>query len=107
MRLFFLLWLIIELVVFFLVAEWIGILMAVLLVVLSMIIGAGVVRSQGSEAFQRAQQKAMTGQAPQKEMMQGMAIVLGGFALMIPGFVTSIIGILLVIPGIRGNLAAH
>jgi UPF0716 protein FxsA len=104
MRLFLLLWLILELATFYLVAKGIGFLAAILLIIVSMAVGGAIIRSQGTEAFRRAQEKAASGKAPQSEMMQGVGVVMGGFALMIPGFLSSIIGLLLMLPGISGNL---
>ena len=101
---FFLVWLIVELVVFYLVAEWLGFLVAILLIILPMIIGGGIMQSQGFANMRRLQEKMQTGESPAVEVLESVAIVFGGMLMLIPGMVTSVIGIVLLIPGIRRGL---
>lgn len=101
---FFLVWLIVELVVFYLVAEWLGFLIAILFIILPMIIGGGIMQSQGFHNMRRLQEKMQTGESPAVEVLESVAIVFGGMLMLIPGMVTSVIGIVLLIPGIRRGL---
>lgn len=103
---FFLVWLVIELLVFILFVDWLGALAAILLVILPMVFGGGVMQMQSMEVVRQAQQKMARGESVEQEAMENLAVVMGGMLMLIPGIVTSIIGILLLIPGVRRNLLA-
>jgi len=102
---FVIIWIVLELLVFVGVAKLIGVFPAILLIILSMIIGGAVMRIAGFNVAMRAQEKAARGEAPTSEMLQSAAIVMGGLFMMIPGFITSVIGLLLLIPVCREGLA--
>lgn len=97
----FITYVVIELLVFVLVAKIIGILAAILLIILSMVVGGGLMRSEGYHTLQRTREEMTEGKSPAKGMLESLSIALGGFLMIIPGFITSIIGIFLIIPGIR------
>lgn len=100
-KLFLLIYVILELLIFAAVCEITGVLMAVLLVVVSSIFGCGLLRMNGVETMYRAQTKMQNGESPGSELISGFAISFGAILLIIPGFLTSILGLLLVIPGCR------
>jgi UPF0716 protein FxsA len=104
-RLLSLVWIILELVVFFWVAHMIGLGWALLLIVLSSLAGGVLMRRFGFANLQKAQIKMMQGQSPTREMLNGVAIVLGGIFMIIPGFISSIIGLFLLVPGLRNPIA--
>ena len=98
-------WFIIELIVFFAVASMIGLLAAILLIILSMIIGSGIIRVKGMATFRKAQMKAATGEAPDAELQEGLTGIMAGMFLFVPGFLSSVIGLALLIPGWRQCVA--
>lgn len=102
-----LLWFVAELVVLVLIAEMIGILPAVLLIILSSIIGSGVLRIQGFESLKTAHNKITKDKAAAQKLLETFATSLGGFLMIIPGFITTIIGILLLIPFLRNKVANY
>ena len=97
-------WFILELIVIILVAEWIGLLVAILLIILSMLIGGSIMQMQGMTVYRQMQSKVQQGESPAVEVLESAAIVFGGLLMLIPGMVTSIIGLVLLIPGLRRPL---
>lgn len=73
----------------------IGIVLAVSL------IGAYLVRREGSGAWNRIQQAASSGTMPSKELADGALVVFGGTLLLTPGFLTDLVGIAMMIPPLR------
>lgn len=101
---FFWIWFVIELLVFFLVAKWLGVLVAILLIILPMIVGGSIMQMQGMTVYRQMQQKIARGESPAVEVLESAAIVFGGILMLIPGIVTTLIGIVLLIPGLRRPL---
>lgn len=77
-----------------------------LLIIVTAVAGAALVRQQGAQNWQRAQQKLATGEMPGVEMANGLLIFVAGIVLITPGFVTDAIGLLLLIPATRAPIAA-
>ena len=104
-RLLSLIWIILELVVFFWIAHLIGLGWALLLIILSSLVGGVLMRRFGMNNLQKAQLKMMQGQMPAKEMMSAVASMMGGIFMIIPGFISSAIGLFLLVPGLRNPFA--
>ena len=79
----------------------------IFLVVLTAIIGAGLVRAQGLSAIGRIQQQLAAGNLPAAEMLQGVFLLIAGALLLPPGFFTDAIGFALLVPAVRRRLAQH
>ncbi|WP_257294610.1 FxsA family protein [Endozoicomonas sp. YOMI1] len=92
---------ILEMVVLIKVGSIIGAWNAVALVILSVFTGIEVIRRQGFKTTLRARQKMAAGELPALEMLENLAIALGGLLLLIPGFITDFLGIFLLIPPVR------
>jgi UPF0716 protein FxsA len=97
---------VIELSVLIEVGDAIGALSTVALVFLTAIVGVSLVRSQGLSTLMQVQQKLARGEAPGKEIVEGMMLAAAGVLLLIPGFVTDFIGLLLLTPFTRSPIAA-
>jgi UPF0716 protein FxsA len=97
---------VIELSVLIEVGDAIGALSTVGLVFLTAIVGVSLVRSQGISTLMQVQQKLARGEAPGKEIVEGMMLAAAGVLLLIPGFVTDFIGLLLLTPFTRSPIAA-
>lgn len=93
--------------IFFLikVGEVIGALPTIILVVLTAVIGAGLLRQQGLSTLARLQQSLGQGKLPAQEMIEGVLLAVGGALLMTPGFVTDTMGFLCLLPVTRQLLA--
>ena len=102
--LFFVLFLIIpilEVAVFALAGDEIGVLNTLLLCVITAIIGGYLVRKQGLETLIKSQQNMQSGILPIQEILDGLCLICAGIMLCTPGFVTDTFGFLLLIPAVR------
>ena len=90
-----------ELYVIIQVAQEIGIIWTIALLLADSIIGTMLMRSQGRAAWRRFNEATAAGRIPAREVADGALIILGGAFLLTPGFLTDIIGFLLLIPPTR------
>lgn len=93
-------WILIE------VGQWLGALPTILLVMLTAVMGISLLRWQGLSTLARAQQRMQQGQMPAQEMLEGIALAVGGALLLTPGFMTDAFGFACLIPWSRRKLAA-
>ena len=104
MRLLFLLFIlfpILEMVVLIKVGGVIGAWNAVGLVLVSALAGIEVMRRQGFRNALTLREKMAAGELPAVDMVESLAIMLGGVLMIIPGFITDIAGVFLLIPPVR------
>ncbi len=92
---------VVELYVIIAVGEEIGAFWTVILVLLTAVIGVNLLRIQGMSTLMRAQRNMAQGAMPAMEMMEGLALAVGGVLLITPGFITDSIGFLCLIPASR------
>lgn len=86
------------------VGQVIGALPTIALCVLTAIIGGGLLRHQGMSTVQRARHNLDQGKVPALEMLEGVALVVGGALLMTPGFATDALGFACLLPPTRRAL---
>lgn len=91
----------IEAVIFVRVAESIGVLTTLILVVLTSCLGISLVKSQGIKNLLLIRQKLADGENPAEEMIKNVALVIAGILLIIPGFFTDFLGLLLLFSPIQ------
>jgi UPF0716 protein FxsA len=94
-------WPIAELIVAIEVANAIGVLNTILLLIISLPIGVWAMRSQGRSVWRRFAIAQSEGRAPAREVVDGALILLGGTLMIIPGFITDFFGLLLLLPPTR------
>lgn len=94
-----------EILVLIQVGSVIGGLNTILLLVVTAVIGAGLVRSQGMQAYQKAQQRMAMGELPGSQVAEGILIFLAGLMFITPGLITDVFAILLLVPPLRQLLA--
>jgi UPF0716 family protein affecting phage T7 exclusion len=102
--LFFVIMPLIELAIFVQVAQWIGILEALGLLILSSIVGVFIVRHQGLGVYRRVRAEIRAGIVPTVQLVDGLLILIAGVLLILPGFITNVLGLLLLLPPVR-NIA--
>src|SRR5437588_5500220 len=106
-----LLWPIAEAFVAIKVADAIGILDTLLLLIASWPVGTWALRSQGRAAWRRLGDAVAAGRPPGREVLDGALVLIGGVLLIVPGFITDAIGICLLLPPtrflLRGALARN
>ncbi len=83
---------IIEIYLLIQVGSMIGVLPTIGLVILTAIIGASLLRSQGLQTYMRFNQSLSQGRVPANEILEGVALLVGGALLLTPGFFTDMIG---------------
>lgn len=74
----------------------------ILCVVGTAVVGAYLLRQQGLSTLARFQKNMASGVIPAKEMLEGVALLIGGALLMTPGFFTDTIGFMCLLPFTRG-----
>ncbi len=104
-------WLLAELFVAIQIANAIGVLYTVLLLIVSWPLGAWALRSQGGAAWRRLGAAVAEGRSPGREVLDGVLILIGGLLLIVPGFISDVLGLCaLASPTralLRGRLARH
>jgi UPF0716 protein FxsA len=99
-----LLWALAEIFVLIKVAEAIGVVYAILLLVLSWPVGTWALRSQGRAAWRRLSAAVAAGRSPGREVLDGALVLIGGLLLIIPGFISDVLGLLALLPPTRALL---
>lgn len=92
---------IIEIYLLIQVGSLIGALPTVVLVVLTAVLGAALLRSQGFATLGRIQATMARGEVPAIELMEGAMLLFGGALLLTPGFFTDAIGFVCLLPQLR------
>jgi UPF0716 protein FxsA len=90
-----------EIAVFILVGDAIGLLPTLGLILLSGVVGVMLMRVQGLGVLARMRSEQAAGRVPGRELLHGFMILLAGILLLLPGFVTDLLGLLLFIPPVR------
>ena len=92
---------ILEIFVVIKVADAIGLLPTIGLMIVDAAIGTWLLRSQGRAVWRRMQLEVAAGRIPGREVLDAALVAAGGAFLITPGFVTDIVGALLLIPPTR------
>jgi UPF0716 protein FxsA len=95
---------IIELALLFELHGLVGFLPTVLIVLLTGIAGAALVRRQGVAIVMKIQREMSIGNVPAPQMIDGVMILLAGALLVTPGLITDVAGFLLLIPFVREKI---
>ena len=90
-----------ELYVIVQVANHIGVLATIALLVLISASGPWLVRHTGLGVWRRARTRLTQGDMPGREIVDGVLLLAAGVLLTIPGFLTGIVGLLLLLPPVR------
>jgi UPF0716 protein FxsA len=86
------LWPIAELFVIVKVAEAIGVLLTIVLLIASWPVGTWLLRSEGRAAWQRLSAAVAAGRPPGREVIDGALALVGGVLFLVPGFITDVLG---------------
>jgi UPF0716 protein FxsA len=102
----FIVWVAAELFVIVKVAEAIGVLLTIVLLIAAWPLGLWAMRSEGRVVVRRFNAALAEGRTPGREVVDGVLIALGGGLLMVPGFISDVAGLLLLLPPTRLLLRA-
>ena len=101
---------VIELTVIVLVAQAVGVLPTLALLVLVTLAGGWLVKRQGLGLWRRVQTSVQAGRSPADDAVDGAVLLAAGTLLVVPGFVTDVVGLVLLVPPVRrlaGRRAVH
>ena len=101
-------WMVLEILAFSLVAHWIGAPRAILLGVITSLLGLTLLRRAGTSALMKL--RGSLGDRPLAEGSGGrfldeMLATVGALALLLPGFLSDLVGLALAIPALRERAA--
>ena len=91
----------IEIMLFIQVGGAIGMLPTIAIVIVTAVLGAWLVRSQGAMAMSNLRRSMNELSDPTEHLAHGAMILFSGALLLTPGFFTDVIGFALLVPGIR------
>jgi len=94
-------WFVAEVAAFVVVAEQIGVLLAIVLVLVVSASGPFLVRRAGLGVLEHARARLARGEPPERELLDGVVLLLGGALVCIPGFVGDAVGLVLLVGPIR------
>src|ERR1700722_548798 len=97
----FIVWVVAELFVIVKVAEAIGVLLMIVLLIAAWPVGIWAVRSEGRVVLRHFSAAVAEGRPPGREVFDGVLSGLGGGLLMVPGFISDIVGLFLLFPPTR------
>ena len=89
------------------VADVIGGLSTVGLVVLTAVIGIQILKRQGISTLLRAQHRLQSGELPAQEILEGMMLAGAGALLLTPGFITDTLGFIFLTGPLRRPIAGY
>lgn len=90
-----------EVAVFMLVGSVIGALPTIAIIILTAIIGAGLLKRQGVSALTRVRADIESNRVPAGSVAEAFTIALAGILLLTPGFITDTLGFVLFVPAVR------
>ena len=94
-----------EMLLLFEVADGIGGLSTLGLVVLTAVIGVQILKQQGLSTLLRANQRLRSGELPAQEIIEGMLLAGAGALLLTPGFLTDMLGFSFLMSPLRQSVA--
>jgi UPF0716 protein FxsA len=100
------LWPVAELFVAIKVAEAIGVLLTVVLLIAGVPLGIWLTRAKGRAAWRRLSAAVAAGRPPGREVIDGALVLVGGVLFIVPGFITDVVGLLLLIAPSRSVVGA-
>lgn len=92
---------IIELYVIIQVANAVGVLNTLGLLILDSVVGGWLMKREGLGVLRRLQAKLSGGELPSTELIDGFLILFGGALMLAPGFLTDLLGMALLLPPVR------
>ncbi len=92
---------ILEIFVLIKVGSSLGVWTTIAIVILTAVIGSYMLRAQSLATIRSVQEKMNAGQVPAVQMLEGVALLIGGIFLLTPGFITDGIGFFCLFPPTR------
>ncbi|MEZ9599211.1 FxsA family protein [Vibrio sp. 10N.286.46.A8] len=96
---------IIEIGLFIQVGGFLGLWPTIALVLITALVGASLVRSQGIQTLMSVQGRLQQGEMPAQQILEGVMLAVAGVLLLTPGFMTDALGMLVLLPAPRAMIA--
>ncbi|ARR48236.1 membrane protein FxsA [Photobacterium damselae subsp. damselae] len=96
---------IIEIALFIQVGGFLGLWPTIALVLITAIVGASLVRSQGLATLTSVKNRLQQGELPAQQIVEGVMLAVAGVLLLTPGFMTDCMGMTILLPAPRAWLA--
>src|SRR5207244_5105715 len=93
-----------EIAVIIRVGPWLGVVDTIGLLLLISVLGAWVVKRQGTGVLRRIREQWLAGQVPAADVFDGALILVAGVLLLTPGFVTDAAGLVLLLAPVRKGI---
>jgi len=90
-----------EIAVFIMVGSVIGALPTIAIIIVTALIGAGLLKRQGVSALTRVRADVENNKVPAGSVAEAFTVALAGIMLLTPGFITDAFGFVLFVPGVR------
>jgi UPF0716 protein FxsA len=90
-----------ELVVYVLVAQWIGLGPTILATLATSVLGWVLLARQGTKALADLRERARTRRSAGAELGNAGLVAAGGLLMVLPGFIGDVVGLLCLLPGTR------
>ena len=97
----------IEVILFITVGKYIGLWNTIFIIIITGVIGAILVKSQGISILNKAFEEIRLKKVPILSIFEGIAILIAGAFLITPGFLTDTLGCILLIPKTRNLIITH
>ena len=97
----------IEVILFITIGKYIGLWNTIIIIIITGIIGAVLVKSQGISILNKAFEEIKLKKVPILSIFEGIAILIAGAFLLTPGFLTDTLGCILLIPKTRNLIITY
>ena len=98
---------IVEVILFITIGKYIGLWNTIFIIIITGVIGAVLVKSQGISILNRALEEIKLNKIPILSIFEGISIFIAGAILLTPGFLTDTIGCILLIPKTRNLIVSY
>jgi len=99
-------WPLAELFVIVKLAEAIGVLLTLVLLIAAWPLGAWIIRLRALVLWRQTLASLAAGRAPAKEALDGLLVLMAGLLFLIPGFITDAVAIIVLLPPTRAAVRA-
>ncbi len=97
----------IEVMLFITIGKYIGLWNTIIIIIITGIIGAVLVKSQGITILNKTLEEIKSNKIPIFSIFEGIAILIAGAFLLTPGFLTDTLGCILLIPKTRNLIISY
>ncbi len=98
---------VIEIGLFIQVGGVLGLWPTIAIVLITAMVGASLVRSQGLRTLLNVQSRVRRGELPAQQIVEGVLLAVAGVLLLTPGFMTDLLGMIILLPAPRALLAKY